>query len=239
MSGPEVVQGLWVEGPLSALEELSVRSFLAHGHDYHLYSYDPALAVPAGARLMPAAEVLAPSAIFRYTAGAGAGSYAAFANLFRYKLLHERGGWWADTDMICLRPLDFDGEHVFASERGRDGGATVTNCILRAPAGSDVCADCYGRALRHEQRATVWGSTGPALLREVVERQAATRCVQPPAVFCPVDWWQAAALLEPGELPAGSHTVHLWHEFWRWNGWAKEPCYPPATLYQRLHQLYA
>ena len=53
-----VVQALWIEGPLSPMEELSVRSFLAHGHEVHLYSYDPHLAVPAGARLLPAAEVL-------------------------------------------------------------------------------------------------------------------------------------------------------------------------------------
>ena len=32
----ETVQGLWVEGKLGQLERLSVQSFLAHGHNYHL-----------------------------------------------------------------------------------------------------------------------------------------------------------------------------------------------------------
>jgi hypothetical protein len=154
-----VVQGLWVEGALSAMEELAVRSFLAQGHEVHVYTYERGLAVPAGARRLDAGEVLPASAIFRYTAGAGAGSPAAFANLFRYKLLHERGGWWTDLDMVCLRPLDFPAEHVFASERRKLGGVTVTNSLLKAPAGSPLAADLYERALRHEQRATVWGAT--------------------------------------------------------------------------------
>jgi hypothetical protein len=238
VTAAEVVQGLWVEGPLSAMEELSVRSFLAHGHEYHLYSYDQALTIPAGAKLLPAAQVLPADQVFRYTAGGGEGSYAAFANLFRYKLLCERGGWWADMDMICLRPLDFAAEHVLASERCRDGSSTITNGILRAPAGSGICAECYLLARQHEQRATVWGATGPALLREVAERHAATRFVQPPTTFCPIDWWRAEALIEPGQVPSGAYTVHLWQEIWRWNGWPKEPCRSPATLYQRLHELY-
>jgi len=233
------VQGLWVEGPLSAMEELAIRSFLAHGHEVHVHTYDRGLALPAGARCLPAEDVLPASAVFRYTAGPGAGSYAAFANLFRYKLLHERGGWWADLDMVCLRPLDdFADEHVFASERRFKGGVTVTPSLLKAPAGSPLCGDCYERALRHEARATEWGSTGPALLREAVERHGAQRFVTPPEVFCPIDWWRAGDLLEPGEPPAGAHAVHLWHEKWRSQGWRKEPCYPSAVLYQRLHRRY-
>ena len=233
-----VVQGLWVEGALSAMEELAVRSFLAQGHEVHVYTYERGLAVPAGARRLDAGEVLPASAIFRYTAGAGAGSPAAFANLFRYKLLHERGGWWTDLDMVCLRPLDFPAEHVFASERRKLGGVTVTNSLLKAPASSPLAADLYERALRHEQRATVWGATGPALVREVVERHGAERFVVPPDVFCPVDWWRAETLLQPGELPDGPHAVHLWQQKWRSNGWPKDPCYPPAVLYQRLHRRY-
>lgn len=34
-----VIQGLWVGGSLSRLEKLSIQSFLAYGHEYHLYAY--------------------------------------------------------------------------------------------------------------------------------------------------------------------------------------------------------
>jgi hypothetical protein len=231
------VQGLWVEGPLSELERLSIRSFLAHGHEYRLFSYGEVPNLPAGAQLLPAAEVLPACSIFRYDEALG-GSYAAFANVFRYKLLHDRGGWWADTDMVCLRPLDSPDPWVLASEARREGGAVTTNAILKAPAGAPMLADCFERAMRHEQRATVWGATGPALLDEAVDRWGLTRFRQPPETFCPVDWWRAADLLEPLDLPAGASTVHLWNEIWRWQGWPREPRRWPGSLYRSLHDRY-
>jgi len=39
---------------------------------------------------------------FTYKNGPGSGSYSAFSNLFRYKLLAQKGGWWIDMDMVCL-----------------------------------------------------------------------------------------------------------------------------------------
>lgn len=234
---PPPVQGLWVEGPLSAMELLSVRSFLANGHPYHLYSYDDVPNLPAGAELRPATDVLPASAIFRYSAEEG-GSFAAFSNLFRYRLLHLRGGWWADMDVVCLRPFDFAADRVFASERCRQGGEVCTTCVLKVPAGDETCDDCYGRAARDERRATIWGATGPALLDRVVrERGLGGRVVSPDA-FCPIDWWRAEDLHRAVELPAAAYAVHLWHELWRRHGWRKEPCYPPRALYQRLHARY-
>ena len=35
------------------------------------------------------------------------GSYAMFADMFRYLLLYLKGGWWSDLDMLCLRPWNF------------------------------------------------------------------------------------------------------------------------------------
>jgi hypothetical protein len=237
MPPPAPIQGLWVEGSLTAMEQLSLRSFLANGHPYHLYSYDDVPNLPAGAELRPAAEVLPASAIFRYSAEAG-GSLAGFANLFRYRLLHQRGGWWADTDIVCLRPFDFSAERVFAAERCRQGGVFYTNCVLKVPAGDPVCADCWERARRDENRASIRGATGPALLGRVVRERALDACVQPPEAFCPVDWWRAQDFQGPVELPAAAYAVHLWHEVWCRHGWSKDACYPPQALYQRLHARY-
>lgn len=235
LSRLEVVQALWVEGPLSPLEQLSIRSFLAQGHEYHLYSYGEVPGLPAGARLLPAEEILPASAVFRYRSG---GSYAGFSNLFRYKLLHERGGWWADTDMVCLRPLDFEDDWVFASERLQEGGTLSTTGLVKAPAGNPLCADCFERGSRAEDRDRRWGAVGPRFFHEAVVRHGLTRFVRPPELFCPVDWWRSEELLAPGEPPAEAYTVHLWNEMWRCNGWPKDACHPPEALYQRLHGLY-
>src|ERR1044072_9789319 len=111
----EVIQGLWIGRPLSGLERLSMTSFLRHGHEYHLYCYDDVREVPTGVLVKDANAILPAADIFTYQQGPGQGSLAAFSNVFRYRLLLERGGWWADTDAVCLRPWDFPAPVVLAS----------------------------------------------------------------------------------------------------------------------------
>ena len=94
MIGNRVVQGLWVGDRLSTMEQLSIRSFLAHGHEYHLYVYGSVDNVPAGTRVMDARDIHPEPWDFQ--------SCAIFADYFRYKLLLDRGGWWADLDAVCL-----------------------------------------------------------------------------------------------------------------------------------------
>ena len=91
------------------MEQLSIASFLQNGHEYHLYVYDAVRNVPARAVIKDANEVLPASRIFQYKDQA---SYAGFANFFRYKLLLEHGGWWVDTDVICLKAFDFGLGHL-------------------------------------------------------------------------------------------------------------------------------
>ena len=123
------VQSLWIGAALSTMERLSIRSFLAQGHPFHLYVYAEVENVPAETTLLDARSILPESEIFVYAKGIGKGSYAAFSDLFRYKLLLERGGWWVDLDMVALRPFEFDRQHVFGYEsagRGLHVGGPLT-----------------------------------------------------------------------------------------------------------------
>ncbi len=97
----QIIQGLWIGSELSVMEQLSIASFLRSGHEYHLYVYGEMKNVPRGCVIRDASEILPAERIFQYPQYP---SYAGFANFFRYKLLLERGGWWADTDVICLQP---------------------------------------------------------------------------------------------------------------------------------------
>ena len=106
----DFIQGLWVGNELSVMEQLSIASFLRNGHEYHLYVYEDVKNIPPGTTIKDGNEILPASRIFQYKQQA---SYAGFSNFFRYKLVLERGGWWVDTDTICLKPFDFDAEYVF------------------------------------------------------------------------------------------------------------------------------
>ena len=110
-----VVQGLWIGSNLELMEQLSIKSFLANGHHYHLYVYEPVKNVPKGVMVQDANAVIPSREIFAYANGPGRGSVSAFSNIFRYQLLYEKGGWWADLDVVCLRPFDFKGVNVILS----------------------------------------------------------------------------------------------------------------------------
>src|SRR5580698_9560242 len=98
------IQSLWVGDRLSAMEQLAIKSFLFHGHPFHLYVYQATEGIPEGTIVQDANEILPATSIFKYSEH---NSYAGFANFFRYKLLVERGGWWVDMDVICLKPFRF------------------------------------------------------------------------------------------------------------------------------------
>jgi len=106
----ERFQSFWFGETISPYQRLAMKSFIDHGHEYVLYAYDK-FDVPRGVELRDAHEILPRSRVFFYGEGAGVGrgSVSAFSNLFRYRLLHERGDWWVDADVVCLSdsvPLD-------------------------------------------------------------------------------------------------------------------------------------
>jgi len=236
VTGP--IQSLWIGARLSTLEKLSIQSFLDHGHQYHLYAYQDLPDLPAGAVLMDASTILSAAQIFQYRERK---SYAAFSNVFRYKLLLERGGLWADTDVISLRPLDLADDQFFASEtiewRDMKGTSTVvSSCIIKAPPGSAAmklaCDICWAK----DWAMLSWGEIGPRLVAQVVEAQGLQHLVQPPAAFCPVSYNEWRRLIDEQSLllPAGTYAVHFWNEMWRLAGADKDADYPPASLYECL-----
>jgi hypothetical protein len=135
-----VVQSFWAGGPLSRIARLGVQSFVAHGHEVHLYCYDPVDNAPHGAVMRDAREILSRDAFLGQMAGPGADLHADASNAFRYKLLFDRGGCWTDTDVVCLQPLDFPAESVFASEQADAsyGGAAAIASVIKLPAGSPL-----------------------------------------------------------------------------------------------------
>jgi hypothetical protein len=254
MSDNTTIQGLWIGPRLSALERLSIASFLANGHAFHLYAYDPIDGVPEGARVLPAGAVLPRSRIFRYTEarygrrpnirstvlGPKKGSYGGFANLFRYKLLLETGGWWVDLDTVCLRPLDFAGEYGFSSEM--DKGAEVADlAAIKVPARSALAEYLFQESDNKSTEELYFGETGPHLLGRAIAQFGLQQYVQPSSAFCPIDCGEWETVLHPGgdsRIGPEAFAVHLWNEMWRRNGRDKDAAYPPDCLFERLKSRY-
>ena len=234
----KIIQSLWIGPELSVMEQLSISSFLLNGHDYHLYTYDHVKNIPRGVIVMDAKEILPPARIFQYQRSP---SYAGFANYFRYKLLLERGGWWADTDTVCLEPFDFAEEFVFSSEINHRGREVVTSSVIKAAPGSDIMSYAWGVCQTKNPARLVWGETGPRLMAAAVNKFALERYRKSHQVFCPVNYEEWRNLLQAGleiVLDDRTYAIHLWNEMWRAAGQDKNAQYPETCLYEKLKRDY-
>ena len=232
----DIIQGLWIGNELSVMEQLSIASFLRNGHEYHLYVYEDVKNIPSGTTIKDGNEILPASRIFQYKQQA---SYAGFSNFFRYKLVLERGGWWVDTDTICLRPFDFEAEYVFSSEFAM-GEEFINSGIFKAPVGSEVMSYAWRVCESKDPERIVWGETGPRLMAAAVREFSLERYVQSPEVFCPIGYADWHRVLEPEvELNlAGSYAIHLWNERWRAAGQDKNATYPAECIYEIWKRTY-
>jgi len=233
----DIIQGLWIGPELSVMEQLSIASFLQNGHEYHLYTYDDVKNIPAGTVIKNANEILPASRIFQYKDQA---SYAGFANFFRYKLLLERGGWWVDTDVICVKAFDFVDEYVFANEIDKDWDV-IASGIIKAPAGSSVMAYAWEVCDQKDPRLLMWGETGPKLMTEAVSKFSLEQYTKPYRFFSPLGWREWRRVLEPdadGLLREDTYAIHLWNEMWRVAGQDKNATYDPNCLYEQLKTRY-
>jgi len=234
----KIIQSLWIGRRLSELERLSIASFLTNGHDYHLYVYEDIENAPKGTVLEAADKILPESMIFQYKRHP---SYSGFSNFFRYRLLLQKGGWWVDTDVVCLKPFDFEDSYVFASERV-DGGAVPTTAVIKAPPGSEVMAfswhQCRGCP---DPSDVVWGEHGPKLMAKAIAKFGLQALIKEADTFCPLAYNEWETLLLPGDLAAfGENTrgIHLWNEMWRRGGRDKDASYAPDCLYERLKAVF-
>ena len=229
-----IIQGLWIGVGLSTMEQLSITSFLRNGHEYHLYSYSELANVPDGTIVKDANEILPASAIFQYKHRP---SYAGFADVFRFKLLFERGGWWADADIVCLRPFDFPEDYVFSSEM--NGGQELTNVgVIKAPMGSEAIRQALLVCQEKRPSKIAWGEIGPRLMSQVVREYRLDKYQKPYYTFCPISDWRK--ILEPyvAAIHPNAYAIHLWNEGWRLANQNKDRSYHRNCIYEQLKHLY-
>src|SRR5690606_16604112 len=99
-----------------------------------LYVYEDLRGVPPGVVTADAALIV-PRAVF--AAYRDTGSFAVFADLFRYELMARDLGVWIDCDVLSLHPLPTDAPVLF----GWQDETAVNNAVLRLPSDSPILAD--------------------------------------------------------------------------------------------------
>jgi hypothetical protein len=255
---PDEVRGLWIGDRLGTFQRLCVQSFLDHGHAFRLFTYGHIEGVPDGAIVEDGSSVLAPGLLQPFLDGKGA--LAHFADWFRWELLRQRGGYWVDMDVICIRPFDFEAPVVY----GCQDPFTPSVGVLRFPAGHpmtetmvDRCANPHrmrdGDSLRRRARKALrrlrggsrgdvlWGEAGgPTGFREALEGSDCQQFGLPYPVFYPVHHQHWPCIFDEtlkDQLPLFESTraIHLWHEVFRvFSGLDPEGPFHPDSIYEQL-----
>jgi tetratricopeptide (TPR) repeat protein len=240
---------LWRGSQLSALEWLSLKSFVDLGYEYTMYTYCHDLDVPAGVVVADASQICEAQELDKFVyAGSAAGSrFAAGSDYFRYLGIRKTKKCWVDTDVICLSD----------SMRGADSLLLAPEDSLyfnvaifgigpqEMPFLDAIIEEC--ETLKDSGPLT-WGALSPKLVTKVINEQfpEIRQRTRETSLFYPLHWKEAGWVLAPSkaaearERTRESWFVHLWNEVLTRNGYYKD-LMPPEDSYLRelvsLHQL--
>ena len=231
------IQSFWIGDALSPMEVLCIRSFLSHGHEFHLYVYEPIDNIPERTVVLDANDILPKEKIFRDSFG----THVNLSNQFRYAMLYKIGGWWVDLDSVCLKPFDFEEDFVFASETSDPYFRIhTTTGFIKSPPGAKVMKDCLQFTENRGIENLHWGELGITLFSRMILRNGLGKYIQLPDCFCPVSSYQWEKMIKDVDipLPESAYSVHWWHELWRRKKINKWGIYPEMSLYEQLKRKY-
>ncbi|XAT62512.1 hypothetical protein GN278_02500 [Rhodobacteraceae bacterium Araon29] len=225
---------LWVEGPLSFLEQLCIVSFLDAGQNVRLYVYNDVPNVPKGVEVCDARDILSTEEFITHTR---TGSVAPHADKFRYLMLAKHSDIiWADTDAYCVRPFTTDNGHF----HGWTAPHEINNGVLRLPARGKVLADLikltsdpYGippwlpKWQRKELQAAKdagnprhagemeWGIWGPRALTWALKHHNQVKYALPQPTLYPVPFKDRRMMGRPNRpveelLEEDTYSIHFW-----------------------------
>lgn len=231
----DTIQSLWIGNDLGIVQQLCLASYLYHGHEVHLYTYQDLKNIPKGVIVKDGNEILPEKDIF-YSHG----SPAHFSDWFRWKMIAMKSGYWVDMDEICLKPFDFTHEdYVFGYE-----GHAVANAVLKFPARHhlvelmefmsqnpnqilpwDTRQDIERKQKRIEKglgrEHTLWGeSSGPTGLTKALMYFNLDQFAKPYYYFYGLNAIQTRRMLldqdfDPSTLSDKMYAMHVWNNTFR------------------------
>jgi len=230
----DIVNGLWIQGKLSALELLTIQSFLDNGFSFQLWTYEPEIInAPINTIVRNANEIIPLEKIFQYKNknihGHGKGSFAGFSDIFRYKLLYENGGIWTDMDITCLQPFKIEEAYFF---RFHHKSGAVGN-FMKCPKDSDLMKWCYNEASQKVNTENTNWMLPIQILNDGISRFNLSHYIQ--KISNDDSFPEVTKLLSSNQkIPNDWKIIHWMNEEFRRLNIAKDICLKSSTL----HVLY-
>lgn len=227
-------------GPIDGLTYGCLASFPYHGARLRLYSYHDNIKVPPGIDLADAREICPDTSLVgRYIAD-GKVEFSKFSNLFRYLLIKQTGCCWVDTDLICLRPPEFQhDEMAFGYQYPKEHRFALNGAVLKLPRDHPVLAELIQHARAVVDLDQGWGAIGPQLITAKFSEFGLAEFASATGDFYPIppaDFWKLILPEGRESVQAAVHAsklLHLWHRKFELSGYNKNTA-PPRESY--LHR---
>ena len=196
------------DGPqLSIYENLCLQSFLKHGFELKIYSYNHFL--NENKAINYAAEKVIKKSIFK-----DFGSLSSFANYFRYVALQsvEKGSTWVDLDVLCMSSSWPESQYIIGFETKK----RLNNAVLRIPHDSILLKKLIENSIKNEIK--IYGETGPYLITKVIKKYGKDLHLFPINAFYPISHWELDLFFDPSRFQEAndrlrdSYALHLYNE---------------------------
>ncbi len=199
----QTVNALWFSGDLGPVYAACLRSFVRHGHDVVLHTYECPSDLPDGIKVFDASKLMKKDEFNKHKSS---GPLALAADIYRYRLLKAGFGLYVDCDIFCVKPIP-EKEYIF----GWESDELINGAILSMPANSDLLNSLTvaaenpyfvpewlskkkQRILRLRKLVHMgkhvgkmqWGTIGPILLTHSVKKLNMSHLAEPIDVFYPL-----------------------------------------------------
>jgi hypothetical protein len=234
------VSTFWHGPSLPALDTSCLMSFVAHGFDVTIYTYNPLRNIPSAITVADAADIVDQKYLFAFKV-LGKPSIAHFSDIFRMNLFRKKNEPWIDCDLFCLRDFMIPLTGNFLA---KETSSSVNGAILRLDAQDPRLNTMIDELEGYASGANIkWGATGPALIVRVFGAEA-LRTAFEPEVFYPIHWndWFKPFLPRHDEWCQAhckaANALHLWNNIVEKSGYCKTLAPPAGSfLHRQLHDL--
>jgi hypothetical protein len=238
----EVANFFW-GGDLTPYEEANFLSFLHNGFNVNVWSYQK-LTLPKEIVNRDANEIISKEFLMKFNQNFQKSNMSSFSNLFRYELILKEGGWWFDSDCICLKDVsDFsklanNQKFVLALENPDLVGSSVM--YINDKNIAEMLLDETNKRINKNNYKFFWGEIGPYLITDVFKAKNLFEKTIKTEYFYKIKPEEFHILFDPDstsnvqKLLKDSFVCHTWNEMFRKFDIEKKKL-PPKNSYLSDH----
>lgn len=166
-----------------------------------------------------------------------------FADIFRYKLLNDVGGWYVDSDMICLKKLPNINGTYLNSEYNENKQRILINSVLYSNDTNNIFGKMYHDIIEYPNY------NKQTRLKfcddDFLKKYQITNSFEP--IFSnPLQWFEVEKIIyDDLEFNKKTYMVHLFNVIWKFGLWSEDSIkkislktYEKNSFYDRIKKEY-